>query len=362
MSITPIGDNDKLDLAEKITPVIQRHETNFLGAAFADASTQYGEWRQLGLDHSHAMWEIHNLLATPQWYSDTFPMDQPTPAVILPLGPLHTQVSSIFTGFMDEQNTPWIWKGMTDFLLYKRYLDGEDITPLLQERRSLGANTLRVLLMCHNIAHFYPQDYAEYYTKLPQFSQLLASYGLRWEAVAFADQQNVKVDEQAHWNQVGNTLRFQSNAFLELVNEFPQNGIDPSKFQHPAGMLCSHGSGLADSQPAIPFWDFVGWHGRRDMPKVTSSGEDLYYIQHGMVKEFYGDGPAVAIHDEPMGFAEVEVPGSRAASPILAKQIAATSAFLGAGGTFHCDDGIQSRLLRPNQMACAKAFFNGFQS
>lgn len=75
MEIRPVPDNDKIALADAVGPVIQRHEGTFLGAAFADAACQYGEWRQAGLDHAHALWQIHGLLLT--WWGDTFDMPEP---------------------------------------------------------------------------------------------------------------------------------------------------------------------------------------------------------------------------------------------------------------------------------------------
>lgn len=105
--------------------------------------------------------------------------------------------------FWDATGQPWIWKGCTDFLLYQRFLEGEDIRPILLDRRYVGANLLRVLGMCHNIARFYPRDYGDrYFTALPEFCALLGRYGFRCEFVVFADAQIIMPNEseqQEHW-------------------------------------------------------------------------------------------------------------------------------------------------------------------
>src|SRR5437762_3084016 len=49
--------------------------------------------------------------------------------------------------FRDESGALWRWKGCTDFLLFKRFLDGEDIASILDERIGLGINVMRVLGM-----------------------------------------------------------------------------------------------------------------------------------------------------------------------------------------------------------------------
>ena len=55
--------------------------------------------------------------------------------------------------------------------------------------------------------------------------------------------------------------------FVELVNEFGKNGVDPRQFNKPAGVVSSHGSGLTDEDPAAPRWDYAAYHARRDGPR-----------------------------------------------------------------------------------------------
>jgi hypothetical protein len=258
----------------------------------------------------------------------------------------------------------WPWKCATDFLHYMLWLEeGEAaLVPLVLDRRGVGANRVRVLFQCHNIAHFYPQDYGDrFYTEIPPYATFLGRYGMGLEAVVYADEQNVKSGRD-HWNRMVEATRGLPGVAGELVNEYPQNGVDPGQFSYPNnGIKWSRGSGLADAPPYRPGWDFFGWHGRRDWPKVTSSTEDMWYIANSKPDGWNSPNypPMIAVHDEPMGFAEEPVPNKRSSDPMLAKLLGTASVILGAGGTFHSDDGIMSRLYGPNTRSCALAFFSG---
>ena len=248
------------------------------------------------------------------------------------------------TRFADSDGKTWIWKGCTDFLLYKYFLEGQDITHLLKERVALGANLVRVLGMAHYIDQFYPQRYHAYYDELAGFANLLALYGLSLEFVTFADQQVIQIPEQAHFIDCCTALRGIPNVVIELCNEYPKNGIDPRHFTKPQGLLASAGSALADQPPTV-FWDFFGWHGRRDWPKVTSSAEDMWYVirQQGIP----------GVHDEP---ARRDRPVEYNAN--LAAQLAASALVLGSGATFHSPDGIRSEPVSEQTRNDAHAFFN----
>src|SRR3990167_1091199 len=262
------------------------------------------------------------------------------PPAPVPLERLHVEG----TAFITASGQPWIWKGCSDFLLYKRFLEGEDLTRLLEERRELGANLLRVFGMLHFIERFSPKAYrGSYYESLPLFADLLALSGFYLEFVTFADQQQIGVVEQTHFVECCDQLATRPNTFIELCNEYPKNGIDPRHFSKPAEILASAGSALADAAPDV-FWDFFGWHGRRDWPKVTSSCEDMYaVIQQRQIP---------GVHDEP---ARQDRPAEF--SPHLAAQIALTSRLLGSGATFHSISGLRSQPFTPFELECAHAFF-----
>lgn len=259
----------------------------------------------------------------------------------------------------------WIYKGMTGFCDLKRFLDGEDIRPQLEQARELGANSRRVLGMMHHITRFYPSDYGGgYFYALTALASLYADYGLQLKFDCFADAQIITPDvgaQRAWWAQVCDTLRPIPNNLLALGNEWPKNGFNPSDFARPEGLTVSQGSALSDAPPPLPGWDFREWHGRRDWPKVHVSTEDMFYVSEGIENQ---DGhfvqaypPAPAIHDEPMGFAEVDIPGRRSTDSLLARRLGYASLAHGNGSTFHSEDGIYSRLLGPIQQQCSRAMF-----
>lgn len=261
--------------------------------------------------------------------------------------------------FWTADGQRWIWKGASDFLLYKRFLEGENVRPLLRERRYAGANLVRVFFQCHNIARFYPNDYDGYYERVPVFADILATEGFWFEATAYCDEQYIH-SGAAHWPKLTDQLERCDNAVAELANEYQKNGIDPMAFAHPGGgLLCSRGSGLSDRPPARPGWDFFGWHGRRSpFYKVPSSVEDAYCIAHALKDGWNSHlyDPMVGVGDELMGFAEVAEEGRRSTSVALARSLGASCAELLDGGTIHTENGLYSRPWGPTETACALAF------
>src|SRR5262249_24365069 len=117
------------------------------------------------------------------------------------------------------------------------------------------ANGVRVFGMCANIARFLPQDYPQYFDRLGPFLDYLRNGGLTCEFVVFADAQMVIADnaaQKAHLARILAVTSTRPSVTIELVNEFPKNGVDPSQFAHPSKGVFSRGSGLGDDAPALP--------------------------------------------------------------------------------------------------------------
>ncbi len=308
------------------------------------------------------------------------PLEVITPSLNLqiyrPVTPHLTRLRASGIGIVDGYSRPWTMRGLTQFLLWKNFLDDKDITPTLREMRALGAglpvwarpNELRVFGMCHNIAQFYPHEYAGYWTRLPDFGRLLAQYEFYFTFCVFADAQIVmsnRTAQQAHYNSGVATLQSIPNSILELVNEFPQNGIDPSRFTDPSGLLASQGSGLGDRGPAWPGWTLHDQHERRDWQKVIGGAVDGWDISHGIpyFEQGYGERVfrvAPIVFGEGIGFAERDEPNRRSSSPVLAGLKAREYRLLGSGGRFHSGAGVFSQPFGPVTTECARAFFGGF--
>lgn len=269
----------------------------------------------------------------------------------------------------DGGDRRWVWKGASDFKLFARYFAGEDVLPVIAQRRALGANILRVFLMYDGaLGRFHPWEH-DWADRFRSFVELLAVSQMRAEFVVFADAQNAMPShaDQDHWfHDITVTLGDYTNATVELCNEWIQNGIDPSRFAKPnvSRLLCSRGSSGSDMPPwgsyqdqYFPCWDYDTWHGRRDVPKVTWSAEDAWYIGDGKLPDRPRHGsPHPIVHDEPIGFAEDAQPGRRANDTHAAQDIALGGRML-SGATFHSDQGINSELWTGKTLMCANAFY-----
>lgn len=253
---------------------------------------------------------------------------------------------------------PWTWAMMTGFCDYALFLSGQDIRPQLQQARDLGANGRRVFGMMNYIMRFDPAAYGDlYYTRLPEFAALLASYGQMLSFGVFADNQIFKLGV-AHFNRVVAMLAPIESVIIDAGNEWTKNGFNPFGLPFP-GVISSQGSAESDTAPPMPGWGIRMWHGRRDYPKVWVSAEDMVFVGLGVNVNGQSYAPvAPVVHDEPIGFAELAVPNRRSTDPRLARSLMLSGRAFGAGATLHTEDGIFSRLLGPTQQACARAFFD----
>jgi hypothetical protein len=287
-------------------------------------------------------------------------------------GPLHVDG----TEFRTADNKIWIYGGFTDFSLYNRYLNGENIDLILRERHDVGANIVRVFGMVDSFNHLRPQEHADYYDKLRPFADEIGRHGLYLEFVAFADAQIImpsQADQLIHWNKVALAFVDTSNVLMQVVNQGDKNGVDSTVFpllpwsgkSGVGGLLTSRDSGMEDTNPKLPVMSYSAYTSRRDLPKGMLAGQDLFWAINGYGAET-PDGSGYAgthqptVTDENPGFGETE--GKRWADPVRAYRLGVDEALWGNGGTFHCDDCILSNYLPAGQKADAIAFFNGLHS
>ena len=262
--------------------------------------------------------------------------------------------------FRNESGALWMWRGCTDFMIFARFLNGEDIDGLLAERVQVGCRLLRVLGMAHyipadlNRPDFTPSAFGErYWSGLSAFAERLAGRGLRFEFVVFADAQLLMPrveDQRAHLARVASTLASKWNVVGELANEWPKNGVDPGRFEKPAGLPWSRGSALGEQHPFVPTWDWVSHHGKRS---------DGWYADE-TAREIRDAVGVPVIQDEPIGAAETAAPGRRDNVPDRFKWAGALWAFTG-GATFHSEAGVVSESYGRIQKASAVAFFAGLR-
>lgn len=276
--------------------------------------------------------------------------------------------------FRREDGSIFPWRGCSDFALFARFCRGEDIGPVLNERIGLGFNLLRVFGMfdrfgiggpqASGLGEFSPANTTGYYGKLRAFVDLMQSRGLRIEFVYFADADarsdgtgglmTERAARQAHIDAIRSALLGTWGVAHELSNEAFKNFEDAESYTiDPALGVRAYGTKLPDG--AIPtVWKILDYltphdHDRKDEWPRTARG-------YGEIVDTLGV-PVVA--DEPIGFAEVARPGSRATDPNDAAYFAATMQMFASGSTFHSDDGVASRLFRPVQLEAAKAWAFG---
>jgi hypothetical protein len=156
----------------------------------------------------------------------------------------------------------------SDFALYQRFLNGEDIVPVLTQRRALGFNMVRVFGMYNNpagLGHFIPAEYGErYYLDLPAFFGLLGRYSLYGEFTANADSRTVFTGpdpQTAHWMRLGTIFPGIGNCLVECVNENDQpiNTLW-APLVRMLNVLASAGSNGSQAAPRRPPWDYETVH------------------------------------------------------------------------------------------------------
>lgn len=271
--------------------------------------------------------------------------------------------------FFNERNERVFLKGVTDFLLYKRYLDGENIRPILQQRSELGANACRIIGMVSSFSHWFPQEYGNrYYEGIIPFHRLLAEYGLYTYWTVFADTQIVmpnKQDQIIHFDRVVAYLKECPNSTGELVNEpYAHDNAtdDPFAFQRPTVVPFSAGSyndKYGSQMPPPPRWDFHDFH----TPRISEPNREGKNVgdQCMSTNPNYLNGMAV-LSGEPDKFGRPDPNGKpRHTDPRLAMAMAGTARGTACGIFYHTNAGIMSVPFSDdfgwNEIACAKAWF-----
>lgn len=285
--------------------------------------------------------------------------------------------------FQLETGEPFVIKGITHFQLYQKFLAGEDLTLYLDDLMrpgvvdangvrgppTCGPNLLRVFGMAVNLFHLDPREHADYYEKIPPFTQKLASHQCRYyvEFVAFADSLLMgewanTTPQLAHWDRLqpvfAQALTESGNLLVELVNENDAgnpaqgqvNWIDTDRFPMPAAPLCAaHGSNGGGGIPVRPPWCY------ETGPHTNDSYEWPRKVGHN-AGELSWDSRVPAYANENTRAAD------RFYNAIWAFDAARGCALLSAGCTFHCAGCRFSQLLTPLEKDMLWAWLDGIES
>jgi hypothetical protein len=269
--------------------------------------------------------------------------------------------------FRDAENRVWFLKGVSLFMAYWRFLNGEDIRPLLGQMRDLGSNCIRIFGMAYFVpvnefgaAPFKPQTYGDrYYSQLPAFCGLAAQFGQYLYWCVFTDvrgEPNLmpnESDQRRHFDRVVDALRRTPNTLLELNNEqnaHDFNQVNKAAFPRPSGLASCSGS-YGDIGEAIPgpHWDFVDFHPPRRYPTHI---KDCCVVDHPN----YVQGMPVLL-GEPDRFGSNGNPNEEQAA--LSAGTAAGSAL---GYVFHSRRGTRAELFDEETLRCARANFDAFKA
>lgn len=260
--------------------------------------------------------------------------------------------------FLRPDGSEWVWAGHIDFMLRKRSLDGMTIEPHLRERKKSGSYVVVTLEMAHYIERYYPDDYGvRYWDHIRPFAKACAAEGFWWCPILLADAQEIKKnvsDQQRYVQRWAEHMAGEPNLLPSLGNEWPQNGWHPGNFAFPGGdgLLWSRGSTTSDAPPFPQGWGWKEWHGRRDMPKVFWSHDDMLLLREGNTD----DGPGVpTIGSEPIGFWHTDVRDRRSSNAHLAKVLGGCSVYFGNGSNGHSQEGLRSESWHPHTAMCIAA-------
>lgn len=250
----------------------------------------------------------------------------------------------------------------SDFNLFNRFLMGENIDPVLDQRSSVGFNMLRVWTAfnvcppgagCQEIGRLVPAEHGDYDAQLRLFLRAAAKRGVYVELTAFTgpyDSLFGNGDQMvAHWARLVQAAAEETNVILELVNEFDQAanaGIPIERLQQPPPpVLASHGSNGSQAQPVPPFWAFVTFHTNSAPEAPRKVGHNCYEIWAG---------PCLANENtrSPDNFSSNDE----------AFDSAAGAALLAAGSCFHSVRGKNSTLWDGIELDNARAWVGGARS
>jgi hypothetical protein len=280
--------------------------------------------------------------------------------------------------FVTQDGRPWVGRGISDFLLFAKFLAGQPLDAVLNERVDLGRTYVRVFgtlgswgnpasALGDGIIHLFPQEHADYYAQLGPFADYLALFGMRVEFVIFADGQIVMPnyqDRQAHADRVVAALAGHWNVVgIEVANEPFKNlpGGDAEAAEQ-ARRLKGRGVPIAAGDVSQLPWALAsaavgdyGTHHADRKPEWPRTGKDIM--------ELMGTAHIPFWSDEPMGASDDQGRingGSRSNTASDFRQFGANTSLFGTS-LFHCDNCAFSQLLNGTERAMAEEFNFGQQ-
>ena len=269
----------------------------------------------------------------------------------------HLKVSG--TRFVKPDGSTFHWRGISAFRLLEFVAHGREAEADAYLRWAAGKklNVVRVFAMADGIFDLPPADGQR---ALPRLLEMAQRHGLYVEVVAFTGTSVIKVDRAAFVTAIGAICARFGNALLELANE-PGHPTQATEMHDPAhlqSLLPLVPKQVPVALGSVEYHDgfaagrYVTWHSPRGsgwMRQVEEGAELLRKFKKPL------------INDEPIGAADVAVPGRRDNDPARFRAAAAAMRRAGIGATFHYDGGIQTRLPTAVETACLDAWLSGLK-
>lgn len=246
----------------------------------------------------------------------------------------------------------------SDFNLYNRWLSGESIDPLLQQRQDVGFNSPRIWTAFNIplIGRLIPREHPDFYRRVPEFMDYVAGYGMYPEWTAFTGPYGGIFDNQAemiaHWERLDDALNGCTNLLdLEAINEgdnAPNAGVPLDKLRRPTNKNASHGSAVQDAPPMQPVWDVAGHR--------PGSSQEWRKVGHNPMAD------VADVFNVPSWCNETVRRPDNDSSWEHAFDAAASATLLCSGSCFHSPSGKNSTLFIGRELQLAQAWTAGARS
>jgi hypothetical protein len=245
--------------------------------------------------------------------------------------------------------------GTDQFCALRRFLDGQDVLPLIRESLDLRFNVWRIFgqgsIAQNGLLELRPQTTRDYYTSVAALSGFLNQHGIIPLWTIYADNQDVGlgVDHWVHFTEAVAPY----TVLVSGGNEWSKNGFDPQSLPTPPLPWWSRGSDIGDAAPPIPNGaTFSEFHPRRDLPKsLDDAVASATWLR--------GRGYGKLIADEPPRMGR-DGSAPEYADPQVCWQFGRLYATEWAGAVFHSRSGQTSTLMDDVTRACATQWSRGF--
>ena len=265
------------------------------------------------------------------------------------------------TSFATSEGQPFAWRGITAFRLAELVATGKEAeaAAYLDWAARNGVTVVRVLAMAHNLFDLSPADGLR---ALPRVLDLAAARGVYVEVVALADTAHLDVDLDAHVRAVGQIAAKHANALVEIANE-PFHPTQHASLHDnatlvrlaaliPEEVLVAHGADAPDDTPVAEYVTVHTHRGDEPWDHVLSLAEGRAVVDR--VRR-----PVVS--DEPIGAAAKFEPGRRDNSPARFRAAAMLTRMAGMHATFHYEGGLHARIPTGVELACFRAWMDGWR-